>query len=385
LLVAQGALSVALLIGAAMFVRSLDNVLAIPLGFDVTSVIDVWPDFRGEKLDSAETIAVRRQLLATAQSVPGVIAATRVNSGLFATNTARLRVPGIDSVERLGRFNIQLASPDYFKVMNTRILRGRRFTNADVGGAARVAIVSHAMARRLWPGRDALGQCMYVSWENAPSPPCSTVVGVAEDVAAQRLMDDERLMYYVPVEQMDASGASSIEVRLADGDLAAGMERVRAAMQAAMPGDGFVVVTALQSRVDDQRRAWRLGATLFLGFGILAVVIAAVGLYGVTGYNVTRRLHELGLRVALGANGRNIIGLVIRDGMVLTLAGVAIGSVIALAGSRWLQPLLFRQSARDPVVYVSIGLVMVLVALAASAIPARRAARVDPNRALRSE
>lgn len=385
LLVVQGALSVALLVGAALFVRSLQNVLAIPLGFDLSQVVDVYPDFRGAKLDSGESVAIRRRLLATAQAIPGVTAATRVNSPVFATNTAQLRVIGIDSVEKLGRFNIQLASPDYFKVMGTRILRGRSFTSGDVDGAARVAIVSQSMAKKLWPDRDALGQCLFVAWEASPKTPCSQVVGVAEDVAAQRLMDEERLMYYVPVEQMDAAGASSINVRLSGNEVAAGVERVRAAMQAVMPGDGFVVVTALQRRVDEQRRAWRLGATLFLAFGGLAAIVAAVGLYGVTAYNVAQRMHELGVRIALGAGSARIMGMVLRAALATTGIAIAIGLAMALVGSRWLEPLLYRQSPRDPLVYAGVALGMIAVTIAAASVPARRAMRADPNRALRAD
>jgi predicted permease len=386
LLVVQGALSVSLLVGASLFVRSLDNVLAIPLGFDASTVIDIYPDFRGAASDSASAVAARRRLLLAAQSIPGVEAATRVNSGLFATNTGNLRVPGIDSVEKIGRFNYQLVSPDYFKVMRTRILRGRALDSRDVEGAARSAVVSQAMARALWPTRDALGQCLYFSPGDARAdPPCTTIVGIAEDAASQRLLDDRRFAYYLPVEQIDPRGASTIYVRLASDDMDRDLERVRAAMQAAMPGDGFVVVTPLQATVDDGRRPWRLGATLFLAFGGLAVVVAAVGLYGVIGYDVTQRMHELGVRIVLGATGGRIVSLVLRGTAFTTGVAVVIGLGIALAGSRWVQPLLFGQSARDPVVYAAVAGGMILVAALASAVPAWRAARADPNQALRTE
>lgn len=387
LLVAQGALSVALLVGAGLFVRSLDNVRAIPLGFDVSTVIDVHPDFRGDELDSARTVALRRRMMARAQAIPGVEAVTRINSPLFSTNTGFLRVPGIDSVEKLGRFAFQFVSPDYFRVMRTRILRGRGFDQRDGEGSARTAIVSAAMARVLWPGKDALGQCIQVSFGPvAPSgtTACVTVVGIAEDVARVGVTDVERYSYYLPVEQVNPSWGASMYVRL-DGDVDAGIERVRKAMQAEMPGNGFVIVTPVQKRVDDQQRSWRLGATLFLAFGVLALIVAAVGLYGVTGYNVAQRMHELGVRVALGAARADIVGLVVRDAVRVCVAGIVIGLVLALAASRWLQPLLYRQSARDPMTYAAIGVGMIVVAVLASGIPAIRAANVDPNRALRSE
>ena len=388
LLVAQGGLSVALLVGAGLFVRSLDNVLDIPLGFDVSTVVDVFPDFRGDEPDSAGRVALRRRMLAAAQAIPGVEAATRVNSPLFSTNTAFLRVPGIDSVERLGRFAFQFTTPDYFRVMRTRILRGRNFDGRDGEGSAPSVIVSAAMAQVLWPGQEPLGKCIQVSF--GPRPPtgvanCITVIGIAEDVARIGIIDTARFTYYLPVEQINPSWGSTLYVRLATGDVDAGIERVRRAMQAEMPGNGFVIVTPVQKRVDDQRRSWRLGATLFLAFGVLALIVAAVGLYGVTGYNVAQRIHELGVRVALGAAKHDIVGLVVRDALGVTLIGVVIGLTAALSASRWLQPLLYRQSARDPLTYAVIAALMLLVALIASAVPAARAARVDPNRALRSD
>jgi putative ABC transport system permease protein len=388
LLVIQGGLSVSLLVGAALFVRSLDNVRQIPLGFDVSTVVDVFPDFRGEVLDSAALVAHRRHMLSVAQSLPGVEAATRINSPLFSTNTTFLRVPGIDSVEKLGRFAFQFVMPDFFKVMRTRILRGRGFDGRDGEGAARSVIVSASMARVLWPNEEALGKCIQVSFgPTAPDrvPECTTVVGIAEDVARIGIVDTARYSYYLPVDQVNPTWGSSLYVRLATGDIDAGIERVRRALQAEMPGNGFVVVTPVQKRVDDQQRGWRLGATLFLAFGGLALIVAAIGLYGVTAYNVAQRMHELGVRVALGAGRGDIVSLVVRDALAVTAIGVGIGLTFALCVSRWLQPLLYQQPARDPMTYSVIGLIMLFVAVTASVIPAARAARVDPNTALRAE
>jgi ABC-type antimicrobial peptide transport system permease subunit len=165
----------------------------------------------------------------------------------------------------------------------------------------------------------------------------------------------------------------------------ADVDRVRRAMQAAMPGSGFVVVRRLQEMVDNQRRGWVLGATLFLCFGGLALVVAAVGLYGVIGYNVAQRMHELGVRIALGARSGDIVSLVVRQGLIFAAAGVGIGLTLAIGASRWLEPLLYKVSARDPLTYAGVGALMALVAVAASALPAFRAVSADPNRALRSE
>lgn len=388
LLVVQAALSVALLVGAGLFVRSLNKVLAIPLGYDASTVLEMFLDFRGLTLDSAERVVVQRRLLSTAQTIPGVEAAARVNSGLFRTNTAELRVPGIDSVQRLGRFNFQVTTPDYFKVMRTRILRGRGFTDADGTGAPRVVVVSEAMSRALWPGKEPLGQCIQIGFDPQTRPesaPCSTVIGVAEDAAQQDITDEQRFMYYLAVDQVDPSWFSTIFVRMREGKIEEDIERVRRAMQAAMPGMGFVVVRPLQEVVADRQRGWRLGATLFVAFGGLALVVAAVGLYGVIGYNVAQRMHELGVRIALGARSSAILRLVLSQGLAFAAAGAAIGLAIALAASRWIEPLLYKLSPRDPFTYAAVAIAMGVVAMLASALPAWRAVRADPNRALRAE
>lgn len=244
------------------------------------------------------------------------------------------------------------------------------------------------MARTLWPGQEAIGQCMYVNWnslDQQSDQPCTTVIGIAEDAAHQTLTDEQRFMYYMNVDQLQPSWSPTLLVRMTASDAAANLERVRSAMQAAMPGDGFVVVHPLQEVVDDQRRSWRLGATLFLVFGGLALSVAAVGLYGVIAYNVAQRMHELGVRTALGARAAGIARLVVGQGVALAAAGVAIGLTVALIASRWIRPLLYKLSPRDPMTYAAVAAAMGVVAVLASALPAVRALRADPNRALRAE
>jgi ABC-type antimicrobial peptide transport system permease subunit len=192
-------------------------------------------------------------------------------------------------------------------------------------------------------------------------------------------------MYYLPVEQRAPDQLATILVRMRNPDARAEVERVRRELTRAMPGDGFVVVRPLQEVVDDQSRSWRLGATMFVAFGGLALLVALVGLYGAISYNVAQRMHELGVRVALGARTADVARLVIAQGLRFALAGVAIGLGGAWLSARWVQPLLFRLSATDPVSYAAVAAAMIAAALAASAIPALRAARADPNVALRSE
>jgi ABC-type antimicrobial peptide transport system permease subunit len=218
----------------------------------------------------------------------------------------------------------------------------------------------------------------------ADTMPCTTVVGIAEDIVQQDLTSDKRYQYYLPLDQMSAAGGFAVMLRMR-GDPAAQQEAVRKALQRVMPGQSYVTVRPFAEIVNEQRRSWQLGATMFVAFGVLALVVAAVGLYGVIGYNVTQRMHELGVRVALGARTPDILRLVVGQGARFAAAGIALGSVLAYGASRWIEPLLFQQPAKDPAIYALVGAVLMLVALAASASPAFRAAKADPNTALRSE
>jgi predicted permease len=289
-------------------------------------------------------------------------------------------VAGIDTVEKLGQFDLNAVTPDYFATMGTRILRGRGITEQDVPGAPRSMVVSEGMARKLWPHADALGQCVKV---NADTMPCTYVVGIAENIKNSSLNDDPGLYYYMAWDQF-APHQGGLFVRT-HGDAAEAQETIRKALQPLMPGVSYITVTPMSDVLGGQTKSWELGATMFLAFGILALVLAAVGLYSVISYNVAQRSHELGVRVALGAQVRDLMELVLRQGLSVSAIGVALGAAIALGVGRWVQPLLFNESARDPVVYGFVAIALLAVAAVASFIPARRAARVDPMQALRAE
>jgi putative ABC transport system permease protein len=382
LLVFQGALSVVLLVGAGLFVRSLNNVRSMRIGYDAEPVLFVSRNMRGMQLDSAARVALRDQLVEKARSIPGVASAAWINSVPFwSTSSTNFYVAGIDTVARLGRFTYQVTTAEYFDVMGTRIVRGRNFTRDDRHGAPRVVIISEGMGRVLWPNEDPLGKCIRF---RADTMPCTTVVGIAENMVQNDLSAKNHFTYYAPVDQFNPSGGNGLFLRM-QGDPKRQQETVRKALQSQMPGQSYVTVTPLIDIIDGARRSWQLGATMFVAFGVLALLVAAIGLYGVIGYNVTQRMHELGVRVALGAQSKDILRLVVGQGMSFALAGVLLGGGLALFAGRWIEPLLFRQSPRDPLVYASVGVIMLLVALAASASPAARAARADPNTALRAE
>ena len=214
--------------------------------------------------------------------------------------------------------------------------------------------------------------------------PCNTVVGVAEDIRFNSLnKGDPELMYYIATDQFPAFLAG-VFVRTA-GDAAVAAESVRRALQREMPGAATVNATPLSQYLEPETRSWQLGATMFTLFGLLALTVAAVGLYSVIAYNVAQRSHEMGVRVALGAQMHHVVGLVVLDGVRVITVAVVIGGAIAMVAARWVKPLLFETSARDPQVFGAVALLLVLVAICASVIPALRAARVDPNVALRAD
>jgi putative ABC transport system permease protein len=382
LLVFQGALSVVLLVGAGLFVRSLRNVNSVRLGYDADPVLLVNLNMRGETLDSAATVALRLRLLQAARSLPGVEnASLQVAVPFWSQWSVGLYVQGIDTVGKLGQFNLNAVSPSYFGTLGTRLVRGRGFTDQDTPSAPRAMIVSEGMGKVLWPGKDPIGQCIRV---NADTVPCTYVVGIAEDIKQQSLAADTgSFYYYLPAMQFNPnSGGLFVRVR---GDAQRFSEALRRRLQHEMPGASYVTITPFAEIIGGQRQSWHLGATMFVAFGVLALALAAIGLYSVIAYNVAQRTHELGVRVAVGAQSGDLIRLVVVEGVRLAAIGIAIGVGTAFVAVKWLKPLLFDVSPRDPFVFGLVTVALVLTAVAASWIPALRASRVDPMVALRSE
>jgi len=383
LLLLQSALSVVLLVGAGLFVQSLRNVRDVRLGFDADSVLVVELEMRDVRLDSAATVALRLRLLEAAKSVPGVSHASLRESIPFAgMSSYPLRVAGVDSVRALGEFHTNAVSAEYFAAMGTRILRGRGFETTDRGETRPVMVVGESMANALWPGKDPIDQCVRVGLDSMP--PCRYVVGVAEDIHSESIEPELKLFfYYMPALQWKPQ-EGGLFVRAA-GEASAIAEPLRRALQREMPGTAFVTVNPMGSIVGAKMRSWIVGATLFTAFGVLALVLAAVGLYSVIAYNVTQRKHELGVRLALGAGRFGVVRLVVMESLRFALAGVAIGTGVALAAGKWIGPLLFDQSPRDVVVFGTVTVVLVCVAIVASWVPALRAARLDPKTALQAD
>jgi len=385
LLIVQGALSVVLLVGAGLFVRSFDKVRGVRLGYDADRLLWVNPVMRSVQLDTMPASQLRDRLAAAALRVPGVQANARAGSvpmqGGWWWNVV---VPGLDTAYTNhiggGQMLLQPASPGYFRAMGTRLLRGRGFTEADQATSPLVLVLSRALATALWKDADPIGRCVKISAETAP---CRTVVGVSENIVLNDFGSGSELSYYVPAAQWHPEkGGLFVRTR---GPADRYAETVRTALQREMPGDAYVTVRPMADIVGNRTRQWDLGATMFAVFGVLALLVAALGLYSVVAYGVAQRMHELGVRVALGAESRDLVRLVLGEGLRLAAIALTLGLAVALIAGRFVSPLLFETSPRDPAVLAAVAAVLLLASLAASAVPALRAAHVDPNRALRDE
>ena len=384
LLVIQGTLAVVLLVGAGLFERSLRNVRAVRLGYDIDPVMFVHDRGRGTPVTELERANLARRLEARALGIPGVESVSRALTIplRFTWESGRLFVTGIDSVRRLGPFTVQAGSPSFFHTTGTRILRGRGITAEDSRNSPKVMIVSESMARALWPGREALGQCIRLL---ADTMPCTTVVGIAEDIKEQSLTGATGFHYYLPIEQFRPESANLVVLIRVRGNASNFVEAVRRTLQAEMPGSAYLVVHAMSEVIGPQQQSWLSGATMFVAYSGLALILAAIGLYSVIAFDVAQRTHELGVRIALGARVRDVLRLIVGAGVRFAAVGVIVGLSVALAAGRFVSPLLFGVSARDPWILGAVGAALLGVAVAASAIPAVRATRVDPNVALRAD
>jgi predicted permease len=360
----------------------LRNVRAVRLGFDADSILEVSLNMRNVRLDSVAAIVLRRRLLRAVQDVPAVAHATFQESTPFdGMSSWPLFVSGIDSVSKLGEFDLNTISADYFATMGTRIIRGRAIESTDTERSPHVAVVGQSMAAVLWPRQDPIGRCMRVGADTAP---CTYVVGVAEDIHSQTIEPEPKLFFYYLAAAQWRPHDVGLFVR-ARGDPGRLVEPLRRRLQREMPGASFITITRLSDIVDVTLRSWIVGARVFTAFGVLALVLAAVGLYSVIAYNVAQRRHELGVRLALGAARAGIVRLVVTESVRFATAGIVIGGVFALVCGRWIQPLLFRASPRDPGVFTLVTGTLLAVAVVASLIPALRAAALDPKTALQAD
>ena len=395
LLVAQVAMSVLLLYGAGLFVHSLMRLRAIDLGFDANRVvygaaflldpsggfID-WEQSRSPQIGRGLMLVAER--LRDAPGIESVALSTGGPMGGFSMIGLYMQdgseVPRLD--KRDATWNA--ATPSFFAATGSRLTRGRFFTEADRDGAP-VIVVNETAARTYWPQRDPLGQCLRLFSTKAP---CSTVIGVVRDSHVEDVVEQPVLQLITPFGYDSTGrprGANTVIVRTKPGQTAAVEAMMRRELARAFPTLAIPYVQSVADRMAAELRPWRVGLLLFGGFGVLALIIAALGTYSVLSYAVAQRTHEIGVRMALGARAADVLRLVVGQGLRLAVAGVALGLLISLVASRVMQSLLYDTSPREPLVTAGVATLLLAIAALASILPARRAARVDPADVLRME
>ena len=388
LLLLQAAVSVILLVGTGLFVRSLRNVHGVRLGLDVDRLITATNDLRSVGIDSVAADEYFERARDAAAKLPGVAAVTLADAAPFGDWSigVSVSVPDRDSLPNQKESPYQsFVEPNYFSTVGTRILSGRSFTSADVRpGAAPVIVISESAARWIWPGQSAVGRCLRIGDKKEP---CSEVIGVAETAHRGNIVQqDDAMQVYRPLAPGEGDARARVMVvRPAGNDPDVVVEPVRRVMQTVVPGVPFANVRRMQSVLDSEMRPWQLGATMFATFGLIALVLSSLGLYSMVAYTVAQRMHEMGVRVALGARDRDIRALVLVQGVRVAAGGVALGTIIALSTGKLLTPLLYQTSPRDPAVFLVVIGLLLAVATLASLAPARRATRADPLVALKAE
>jgi predicted permease len=383
LIVFQVALSLVLLIGGALMMRALRQAQTIDLGFTTERAAEVSFDLRLQGYDEARGKEFQKRLLERVRALPVVESAGIADVAPVDLHFSRTRVfiegqplerPANAPVAMINR-----ASPGYFSAMDTRLIAGRDFSEQDDDKGTRVAIVNETFARRFWPGEDPIGKRFS---QGGPESPMREVVGVVQDGKYAGLAEDPKPYFSRPMWQ-SYSGSTTIIVRGA-ADPQQLISLIRGEARQLDPNLPLASRTLLE-RMNLPMLPARLAAAVLGGFGLLALALAAIGIYGVMSYAVSKRTHEIGIRMALGAQRADVLKLVIGQGLILTLIGMAIGSVASLALTRAMKTLLFGVSATDPLTYGGVAVLLAGVALLACYLPARRAAKVDPMVALRCE
>lgn len=387
LVVAEIALALAVLVGAGLLVKSFMRVQEVNPGFNPQGLLTMsvsLPDFKyGEAPQRANFY---KQLIHDVSALPGVQSAGAVSvlplSGQGSSGSFRIEgrdVPRGQSPPHGARW---AATPDYFKTMGIPIIRGRYFEERDTADGKQVVIIDQALAAKYWPNEDPLGKRM-VFEGTRDNPNWREIVGIVGHVKHTDLEGESRAQYYIPHQQRAQPGMTVVVRTTGDPNaLASAARNAVRNLDKELPV--FRVRTMDQFVADAM--AQRRFALLLIGiFAGLALLLAAIGLYGVMAYSVTQRTHELGLRMALGAQAGDVLKLVVKQGMLLAGIGLGIGIVGAFFLSRLMKTLLFNVSATDPVIFTAIAATLAAVALVACFFPARRATKVDPMVALRYE
>ena len=386
LVISQVALSLVLLIGAGLVVRSLQRLFDRQLGFRtdhlLTMVLTLPPN---RYPDMQRTTPLIQQLIGKIEAVNGVESAAAINTLPLTGMDARrnFTIPGRPetSFAQQATAKFCLVTPQYFRTMGIPLLRGRWFEDGDERGAPEVAIINETLARRYWPGEDPIGKSISVA--DAATPAAREIVGVVGDTRDHGLEGNRELQIYRPFYQASWPFLG-IVVRTArePADLANLISRAIWAVDKEQP---IRSVLSMEQMLANSVGSRRINTMLLSAFGLIAVLLAALGLYGVIAYSVQRRTQEIGIRMALGARVGAVMAGVMKQSLLLTVYGILIGLPAAFAATSFLRSMLIEISATDPLTFAVFPLLLIAVALLAAFVPARRASRVDPMAALRYE
>jgi len=387
LVVGQMAITALLLVVAALLTRSFIAAQSTYAGFTVNKLAIVSTDTSTLNLKADESQRFYLQALAKVSAIPGVESAalaTRVPLQLNA-NTWEIWVPGRHRPGEHGdTVEVTTVSTDYFKTMGVGIVEGRAFADADRPDTPRVAIVNETLARRVWPGESAIGKIFRT--RGGEGPPF-VIVGVSADHKVRTLSELPTPFLQIPRSQRPGPYAAIIA--RTRGDAGALLRDMRRELLAIDPNMIFIENQTMEMQVDATLFPMRASAWLVSGVGLVAMLLAAIGLYGVIAYSVARRTKEIGIRVALGARPGAVVGLVMRQGLLVAVAGLIAGcaatAVVVILGAKMLAGVLYRVSVGDPFSWVAAALILLVVSALANLIPAWRASRVDPSEALRIE
>ncbi len=384
LVVVQVAGSIVVLIAAGLFVRSLQVAQKMNLGFRAQGMLNLTfnPGLMG--YDSARTTAFYQSLKQRVSALPGVESASFASSVPmgFDNESAKVWKEGQSTTERPADDGFNRVDEDFFRTMSVTILEGRAFTAQDSKDSTPVAIVNQEMAKRLWPGQDALGH----HFRYGADARAVDVVGVTANGKYNWLFEDQTPFFYVPMAQAAYHSVSVLQVRTATPplELAAAIESAARETDPNVPP--FAVATMEESLGGPNGFFLIRTGAIFAGFiGALCLFLAVIGVYGVISYAANQRTHEIGVRMALGAQRGNVLRMVMRQGLVLVSIGLVLGLGASLAVTRFMRDLLFQIGAMDPVTFGGVSLILVGVAMIACYVPARRATKVDPLIALRYE
>lgn len=383
LVISQVALSLMLLVGAGLFVRTLINLQSLPTGFNEENVVrfEVDPSATGYKADDPKLPAMLRDIEDNVKRIPGVESAA-FSFFVFHQGQWSSLVRGLsdDLPEQQRVIRNNVVGLDYFRVMGIPFVAGRNFTTSDTVKTQKVAIITELMAQRVFPNKSPLGQRFSIG---GPNNEFIEVVGVVKDAKYGTLTEETRPMAYYPYEQRPQP-LSNLVMRI-KGQPDQVIPNVRQAIKQVNPNVPIDDVVTLSEHIGRSLVQQKLIARLASFFGVLALLLACIGLYGLMSYAVARRTNEIGIRMALGARSTNVLWLILREAMTLVLIGLALGLVASLVTSKTAKTLLFGLKPNDPLTIAMASVLLLAVAVFAGYLPARRAARVDPMTALREE